>query len=139
TSRSASADRHLGTDSAGAEIFARSVAWWVVPMDRWHRPATGTPRTPPRPVTAPSRHRPGTLPAAPPSALLLGVDAAVDVGEPPSAAAPFQGDDLGGDGHGRLLRGAGAEIETDRRGQSFQFGLAEPGLTQAGQPVVMRA
>ena len=45
------------------------------------------------------------------------VDPAAQVGEALAAAAPAEGDDLGGNGDGRFLRGAGAKVEADRGGQ----------------------
>jgi CTP:molybdopterin cytidylyltransferase MocA len=41
------------------------------------------------------------------------VDGGGELGERPAGAAPAAGHDLGGDGHRRLLRGAGAEVEPD--------------------------
>jgi HTH-type transcriptional regulator/antitoxin HipB len=45
------------------------------------------------------------------------VDPAGQVGEALAAAAPAEGDDLGGNGDGRFLRSPGAKVEADRGGQ----------------------
>ena len=65
------------------------------------------------------------------------VDAAVELAEPPTAATPAQRDDLGGDRHGRLLGGAGAEVEADRARHPLQLRVGQPRLAQPGEPVVV--
>src|SRR3954470_11423814 len=66
---------------------------------------------------------PGAARAGKPSA----VDAPRQLREPLAAAAPPQRDDLRRDRHRRLLRGAGTEIEADRRRQPVQLRLGDPG------------
>src|SRR6478609_8744371 len=67
------------------------------------------------------------------------VDAPLRAGQPLPRAAPLAGDDLRGDRHGGLLRGAGPEVEPDRRGEQRELGLAEPRLDEPGEPFVVRA
>src|SRR6266536_316898 len=67
------------------------------------------------------------------------VDAAVEAGQPLSAAAPARRDDLGGDAHGGLLRGTRAQVESDGGGELRQLPVGEAGFPEPGQPLLMGA
>jgi hypothetical protein len=63
---------------------------------------------------------------------LVAVDAAIGAGQGLAGAAPVELDELGGNRDRGLLRGAGAEVEADRRAEPGQLFLGQP---DAAQPV----
>src|SRR6516165_9898836 len=82
-------------------------------------------------VTGPWPRRPLTLRSG------STVDPAGGVGERAAGPAPAKLDQLGGHRDRRLLRGPGAEVQPDRGPEPGQFRLAEPGLTQPGEPILV--
>jgi hypothetical protein len=69
----------------------------------------------------------------------LVVDAAEGLRESAAGAAPAELDQLGGDGHRRLLGGSGAEVEADGRAQPRQFGFGHADGPQPLEAVLVRA
>src|SRR5438552_18428124 len=77
--------------------------------------------------------------AARPAGGWSGVDGTVGVAQRTRLAPRAQGDDLGADRHGGLLRCAGAQIETDRRHDAIERGVVDALLPEPPDAVGMRA
>src|SRR6476620_11134610 len=67
------------------------------------------------------------------------VDRPLELGEPPATATPPQLDDLGGDGDRGLLRGAGAEVQADRRAEAAELLVGQTGLAQPVEALLVPA
>src|SRR5437868_6859819 len=82
---------------------------------------------------------PSKVMACPVSHVSRTVDGSFGVAEARCGDAGAAGDDLGADGHCRLLRRAGAEVEADRSEDAAELGVGDALVTQPLVPLVGRA